>query len=144
MAACQFCFDLTAFKDLYACVLHVACDYCGVTGIAMVTFGDSRNRSGQQSFQGDMLCLLSSLFYAAYTVAIRKLLPADDHANISVLLGLIGIFNLIGMAPVLLLLWLTSIISLSGVSAWLILLTVCKGKSQHEAVVTSLLSPQHA
>lgn len=98
------------------------------TGIVMVTISDSRNRSGQQSFYGDMLCLLSSLLYAAYTVAIRKMLPADNHADVSVLFGLIGICNLVGMAPVLLLLWLMSAVQLQGVTAWLVLLAVCKGK----------------
>ena len=75
-----------------------------------------------------MLCLLSSFFYAAYTVALRKLLPADDQASVSVFFGFIGMLNLIGMAPVLLLLWLTSAVDFHGVTAWLVFLAVCKGK----------------
>ena len=43
----------------------------------MVTFGDSRNHDGQNSVTGDLLVLLSSLFYASYTVAIRIMLPDD-------------------------------------------------------------------
>ena len=107
---------------MHSCIVHL------FAGIAMVTFGDGRQRSGQQSLAGDMLCLLSSFFYAAYTVAIRKMLPADDQANVSVFFGFIGMLNLIGMAPVLLLLWLTSAVQFHGVTAWLVFLAVCKGK----------------
>ena len=94
-----------------------------------MTFGDSRNNSGKESLAGDILCLLSSMFYAAYTVAIRKMLPADSSADVSIFFGFIGVLNLIGMAPILLVLWLTSTVHAQGVTARLIALAVCKGNS---------------
>lgn len=93
----------------------------------MVTFGDSSNSEGQQSFLGDMLCLLSSLFYASYTIAMRKMLPDDDHADVTTFFGFIGLLNLVFMAPVLWILWLTSVVQLQGMTAWLAFLVVCKG-----------------
>ena len=93
----------------------------------MVTFGDSSNSEGQQSFLGDMLCLLSSFFYASYTVAMRKMLPDDDHADVTTFFGFIGLLNLVFMAPVLWILWLTSVVRLQGMTAWLAFLVVCKG-----------------
>ena len=93
-----------------------------------MTFGDSRNQAGEHSLAGDLLCLLSALFYSAYTVAIRKMLPSDDHADVSVFFGFIGVINLVGMAPVLLILWLLSAVHLQGITAWIIFLAVCKGE----------------
>ncbi len=99
-----------------------------LSGVAMVIFGDSSNSEGGSSLAGDMLCLLSSLFYAAYTIAIRSMLPDDDHADVTTFFGFIGLLSLICMAPVLLILWLTSTVNLQGMTLWLFFLAVCKGK----------------
>ena len=93
----------------------------------MVAFGDSTNSKGSQSLLGDMLCLLSSLFYASYTVAIRKMLPDDHHADVAGLFGLIGLLNLTCMAPLLLLLISMSVVQLQSLTAWLVFLAICKG-----------------
>ena len=95
----------------------------------MVTFGDSSNSKGRRSILGDLLCLLSSVFYASYTVAIRKLLPDDGHADVASFFGFIGLLNLVCMAPVVLVLWLTSVVQLQGMTAWLLFLAICKGDS---------------
>ena len=94
----------------------------------MVTFGDSSKSEGRQSLVGDMLCLISSFFYAAYTTAIRNMLPNDEYADVTTFFGFIGLLNLICMAPVLLILWLTSTVNLQGMTVWLLFLAVCKGK----------------
>ena len=93
----------------------------------MVTLADSTNSKGSQSLLGDMLCLLSSLLYALYTIAIRKMLPNDSQADVAGLFGLVGLLNLVCMAPVLVLLWSISIVQLHGLTAWLIFLVICKG-----------------
>lgn len=99
----------------------------GPAGVAMVTLADSANSKGGQSLLGDMLCLLSSLLYALYTIAIRKMLPDDCQANVAGLFGLVGLLNLVCMAPVLVLLWSVSVVQLQGLTAWLVFLVICKG-----------------
>ena len=101
----------------------------GASGVAMVTFGDSSNRGGHQSLLGDTLCLLSSVFYASYTIAIRKMLPDDACADVTTFFGFIGLLNLVGMAPVLLVLWLIGAVQLQGITARLVALAICKGRS---------------
>jgi len=89
---------------------------------------------------GDMLCLLSSLLYASYTIAIRQMLPNDEHADVTTFFGLIGLLNLVFMAPVLIILWLTSVVQLQGMTAWLLLLAVCKGVHSFAAVTSPFLT----
>ncbi len=106
----------------------------------MVTLGDSSHSEGRQSFVGDMLCLLSSLLYASYTIAIRQMLPNDEYADVTTFFGFIGLLNLVFMAPVLIILWLTSVVQLQGMTAWLLLLAVCKGVHSFAAVTSHLLT----
>lgn len=129
MARCQHLDTALAARSTvhgYLIIALIAHNLC--SGITTVTIGDSRNQAGEHSLAGDLLCLLSALFYSAYTVAIRKTLPSDDHADVSVFFGLIGVINLFAMAPVLLMLWLLSAVHLQGVTAWLIFLAICKGE----------------
>lgn len=99
----------------------------GPAGVAIVTWADSTNSEGVQSLIGDMLCLLSSLLYALYTIAIRKMLPDDGQANVAGLFGLVGLLNLVCMAPILVLVWSVSRVQLQGLTAWLVFLVICKG-----------------
>lgn len=108
-------------------VLQVEVCCHGPAGVAMVTWADSTNSEGGQSLMGDILCLLSSLLYALYTIAIRKMLPDDGQANVAGLFGLVGLLNLVCMAPVLALLWFMSLVQLQGLTAWLVFLVICKG-----------------
>ena len=106
----------------------------------MVTLGDSSHSEGRQSYEGDMLCLLSSLLYASYTIAIRQMLPNDEHADVTTFFGFIGLLNLVFMAPVLLIPWLTSVVQLQGMTAWLLFLAVCKGEHSSAAITSQFLT----
>lgn len=109
----------------------------GPAGVAMVTWADSTNSEGRQSLIGDMLCLLSSLLYALYTIAIRKMLPDDCQANVAGLFGLVGLLNLVCMAPLLVLLWSASLVQLQGLTAWLVFLVICKGNVHNDLSVNN-------
>lgn len=110
----------------------------------MVTLADSTNSKGGQSLLGDMLCLLSSLLYALYTIAIRKMLPDDSQANVTGLFGLVGLLNLVCMGPILVLLWSVSLVQLQGLTAWLVFLVICKGTILNILSVNSCIRSQNA
>ncbi|KAL0027142.1 hypothetical protein WJX79_010145 [Trebouxia sp. C0005] len=122
----QLTFNLSLSMTNYTFVKLGSIMVC-IAGVVLVTLGDSSHSEGRQSFVGDMLCLLSSLLYASYTIAIRQMLPNDEYADVTTFFGFIGLLNLVFMAPVLMILWLTSVVQLQGLTAWLLFLAVCKG-----------------
>ena len=79
------------------------------------------------SVWGDALCLLSACFYAAYTVAIRKMLPEDESAPMMLFFGYVGLLNLACLAPVLGLLVLGGVVDLRALTGKLLGATVLKG-----------------
>jgi solute carrier family 35 protein F5 len=81
-------------------------------GTAMVTLADagavggesgggSGNVGDQGSVAGDMLCLLSSIIYGAYTVAIRRMLGEDEGVAMTLFFGFMGGLIFIGVGPLL-------------------------------------------
>lgn len=117
--------------------IALSCIVSWRAGVAMVTLADSANKQGGHSLLGDMLCLLSSMLYAMYTITIRRMLPDDCHADVAGLFGLIGLLNLVCMAPVLVLLWFTSVVHLQGLTVWLIFLAICKGMLESANMMTN-------
>lgn len=53
---------------------------------------------GEGSVSGDLLCLLSSVIYGAYTVAIRQMLGEDEGVAMTLFFGFMGslIFTIVG------------------------------------------------
>ena len=93
-----------------------------------MTFVD--NRAPPQagaSVWGDALCLLSAGFYAAYTVAIRRMLPEDESAPMMLFFGYVGLLNLTCLSPVLGLLVLGGAVDLRALTGKLFGATVLKG-----------------
>ena len=60
-------------------------------------------------------------------IAIRKMLHDDNSAGVMLLFGFIGLLNAACLAPVLLLLHLSGVVRVAGLSARVIGLTICKG-----------------
>lgn len=58
---------------LYQCVLKIV---RFVAGTIMVTIADDSKGDGQTSVLGDALCLFSGIFYACYTIFIKKLVTS--------------------------------------------------------------------
>jgi solute carrier family 35 protein F5 len=75
-------------------------------GTIVVSLADSEQDKGSVSHAvwGDMLCLLSALFYAIYTTLLRKCLPDEDStqgkASTALFFGYLGLFNALLLAPV--------------------------------------------
>lgn len=107
-------------------------------GTALVTFGDSGTSGGGQqpaaqhsssrAVVGDMLCLLSGMFYASYTVAVRLLLPDDEKSPTMLFFGFVGALNGTVLLPFILIFNRVGLIHLAELSTRPLVLTVLKGE----------------
>lgn len=78
-------------------------------GTVMITLSDGDDGSKPtHELMGDLVALFSSIAYSAYTVVIKRFVPNDDVIAMPLLLGYLGLFNVILLAPVLLLITVIS------------------------------------
>ncbi|KAL4535240.1 hypothetical protein Ndes2437A_g05967 [Nannochloris sp. 'desiccata'] len=97
-------------------LMKLGCIGALIVGTAMVTLADAGAAGGrggggdetefggegdQGSVAGDMLCLLSSVIYGAYTVAIRRMLGEDEGVAMTLFFGFMGGIIFIGVGPIL-------------------------------------------
>lgn len=83
-----------------------------MVGTIIVSLGDSgsgSNAAASNPVLGDILSLLSAVFYAAYITLIRRKLPDEDdevqgRVSMAQVLGFMGLFNLLIFFPVILIL----------------------------------------
>jgi len=83
--------------------------FCCMGGTFMVAFGDQEYGNSKQpthEFAGDLIALFSAIAYSCYTVVIKKFVPNDDVIAMPLLFGYLGLFNIILLAPILLLLFI--------------------------------------
>mmetsp|Transcript_29502 Transcript_29502/g.83211 ORF Transcript_29502/g.83211 Transcript_29502/m.83211 type:complete len:376 (+) Transcript_29502:187-1314(+) len=66
-----------------------------------------QSSSERQGVWGDLLSLLSTVFYASYTLAIKHFLPNDEALGMSQFFGFMGCVIMVALGPVLLLLQLS-------------------------------------
>ena len=73
------------------------------TGIVIVTLADNDGdeESRNDSLKGDVLSLLSAMFYGAYAVTLKKRIPPEKEENFkfSYFLGFVGLFNVVFLMP---------------------------------------------
>ena len=81
-----------------------------IGGTAMVTLADASqgssgsgtsSTSSSSSVYGDLLCLLSSIIYGAYTVSIRHMLGEDEGVSMTLFFGFMGGLLFIIIGPLL-------------------------------------------
>jgi solute carrier family 35 protein F5 len=116
-------FFSVAFLSEKFTVFKLGCIGALIAGTTMVTLADAgagaagsgggqgigdleevetgREGGGQGSVAGDMLCLLSSVIYGAYTVAIRGMLGEDKAVAMTLFFGFMGGIIVIGVGPIL-------------------------------------------
>ena len=73
-------------------------------GAVVVGLQDSSIGEGDgnaHTFMGDLVALFAALGYGIYTTMIRYKIPNDDHMSMQLLLGYIGLINLVLLSPVL-------------------------------------------
>eukprot|EP01038_Epipyxis_sp_PR26KG_P008033 gene8033-10886_t len=74
-------------------------------GAACIGVQDQSNAQ-QRTLVGDIIALLSSVGYGIYTTTIRYNIPNDEDVSMQLLLGYIGLLNLVFLSPVVLVLYL--------------------------------------
>lgn len=93
-----------AFLSERFTLFKLGCIALLMAGTAMVTLSDSAaggatGETSNSTVMGDLLCLLSSMVYGAYTVAIRCMLGAEDETiSMTMFFGMMGglIFCIVG------------------------------------------------
>lgn len=86
-----------------------------MAGTIIVSLSDSSGSSSVATnpVWGDLLCLVSSIFYAAYTTLIRKKLPdetqGEERASMALFFGFLGLFNGLLLLPIALVLHFTGV-----------------------------------
>ncbi|CAM6084248.1 unnamed protein product [Calypogeia fissa] len=105
-----------------------------MAGTIIVSLGDSRKGSDEKASRpliGDIICLLSAMFYATYTALIRVKIPDEDdergQVSTALVFGYLGFFNALLLEPVGLLLNFTGIVSFPRLTPYQLGLIVGKG-----------------
>jgi solute carrier family 35 protein F5 len=82
---------------------------------------------GQQAdtWQGDLISLLSAVAYAVYTTLIGRIV--DDSVNMNVFFGWLGLFNTLLFFPIIVILHFTKVEDLSAITPLYVCLVLVKG-----------------
>ena len=95
-----YAFSVWFLREAFDIRKAVAVVVCAV-GAALVTVGDaSGSERAGDTVRGDLVCLLSAVFYAAYTTALRYFLPDDESCSMCLFFGYVGLVNLVALFPV--------------------------------------------
>ena len=80
--------------------LHVVAVMFAMAGSAFVATSDADSSSGGNTWQGDLLALVSACMYGCYSVMLKYCLPDDDSGvSMPLLFGFIGLFVLVAGWP---------------------------------------------
>lgn len=73
-----------------------------VGGTIMVGVSDRNSGTGKESLWGDLLALVSAVFYASYTTVLKWCLPEDERFSMGMVFGAVGVINFLFFWPGLL------------------------------------------
>ncbi|GHP03532.1 hypothetical protein PPROV_000228700 [Pycnococcus provasolii] len=96
-------------------------------GAGLVTVSDATGgeRKGD-SIKGDLICLLSAFFYAAYTTSLRYFLPNDGECSMALFFGYVGLLNMLVLLPFILVASMTGYLSVD-IHPYVLLGALAKG-----------------
>jgi solute carrier family 35, member F5 len=102
---------------------------CRILGAVFTAIASqSGSEQAANEWWGVMLSLLSAAAYGCYTVIIRVSVPEEKTTfNLRMMFGFIGVFNLIFLAPVVLVLHATNVEPLNNLTPWIFSLMLIKG-----------------
>eukprot|EP01119_Soliformovum_irregulare_P020317 TRINITY_DN6553_c0_g1_i2.p1 TRINITY_DN6553_c0_g1~~TRINITY_DN6553_c0_g1_i2.p1 ORF type:complete len:263 (+),score=63.36 TRINITY_DN6553_c0_g1_i2:350-1138(+) len=78
-------------------------------GVVMVSLADKSDSSQSDTVLGDILSLLSAVFYAGYSVLLKKRIDSEERLHGPMLLGFLGAINTVVLFPVLILFSVTGL-----------------------------------
>ena len=100
-----FGFGVVVGTEEYTSIKLLGVGLC-IGGTVLVALDDEEKGADDDttraSLAGDAVCFASAAFYAAYTTAIRYMLPDDERASMQLVFGYLGLFNAVALLPVLL------------------------------------------
>ncbi|ORC86531.1 solute carrier family 35, member F5 [Trypanosoma theileri] len=70
-----------------------------IGGSVMIAFSDGKSGLAGEGVSGDILAVVSAMFYAIYTTVLKWLLPDDDRYSMAMAFGMVGVVNLVAMWP---------------------------------------------
>eukprot|EP00050_Salpingoeca_kvevrii_P016233 m.53632 g.53632 ORF g.53632 m.53632 type:complete len:411 (+) comp6777_c1_seq1:86-1318(+) len=75
-----------------------------IGGSTIVALADKNSDSDhvKHSVSGDFICIFSAAMYGLYTSILKRLCPEDGKADMTLILGYMGLCNMVVLAPVLL------------------------------------------
>jgi solute carrier family 35 protein F5 len=81
--------------------LKVCAVVLSVGGSCMIAFADGENNGNKHSVIGDIIALVSAIFYALYTTVLKWCLPDERRYSMGMVFGFVGILNLSLLWPLL-------------------------------------------
>lgn len=81
-------------------------------GVVVITYTDKNNSdSSKNSFEGNLITLLSATFYGLYATILKRKVPpeVEDHFSFSLFLALVGMFNFVLLIPLFFILHYTGV-----------------------------------
>jgi len=91
---------------ILACFLGAVCVGLNDSGETdSSSSGGSGSATGAHNVGGDSVALLGAVFYGLYTTVVQYLIPDDDGISMQLLLGYVGLINVICLSPILLFLY---------------------------------------
>jgi solute carrier family 35 protein F5 len=111
-----FLFSVILLSERFT-YFKLACIFALMLGTAMVTASDAlgshgihEGSSSTWSVWGDLICILSALFYGLYTVNIRRKIEGDDESvPMTLFFSFMGLAIALTTGPLLFLLWLIGV-----------------------------------
>ncbi|CAD7701756.1 unnamed protein product [Ostreobium quekettii] len=85
------------------------------TALVAISDKDSGGSEGTHKLWGDILAVVAAMTYSVYTIMLRKRLPDDDHVDMALFLGYLGLILTFTIGAIL---WLLIVADAVKVVGW--------------------------
>lgn len=71
----------------------------GFAGTMLAVFSDNEEEEdGERPIWGDLICVMSALFYGSYTVLLKRQIPSTSQIDMGLLFGFMGLILFLGIS----------------------------------------------